>query len=252
MEVGGKYCPLLLALGALHNAIMEVGGKYCPLMLAPGNYVQVPPATPGNDGTPQQPREEIILIGIDNDIYSKVDACPNAMEIWKAIKGKEIANSPPPTYDSKPKVVNDDEAASKEKEIDKLMDLISMYSSSAVDWDSMSQLQRIWACSKGMDDTDDEPEDQELEAHYMYMAKIQEVIPNVADNSGPIFDTEQFEKVHNNDDNYNVFANERQHLEQPESVNGTYLVEQVDTNTTANSLYMSNNGGEANQDEQMF
>nr|GEY88873.1 hypothetical protein [Tanacetum cinerariifolium] len=40
------------------------------------------------------------------------------------------------------------------------------------------------------DDTDDEPDDQELEAHYMYMAQIQEVTPNAADNSGPIFDSE--------------------------------------------------------------
>ncbi|GKE20250.1 integrase, catalytic region, zinc finger, CCHC-type containing protein, partial [Tanacetum coccineum] len=40
------------------------------------------------------------------------------------------------------------------------------------------------------DDTDDEPEDQELEAHYLYMAKIQEVTPDAADNSGPIFDAE--------------------------------------------------------------
>ncbi|GKC62138.1 hypothetical protein Tco_1089736 [Tanacetum coccineum] len=30
------------------------------------------------------------------------------------------------------------------------------------------------------DDTDNEPEDQELEAHYIYMAKIQEVIPDAA------------------------------------------------------------------------
>ncbi|GJR71873.1 hypothetical protein Tco_0084238, partial [Tanacetum coccineum] len=28
----------------------------------------------------------IILIGIDNDIYSTVDACPSAMELWKAIE----------------------------------------------------------------------------------------------------------------------------------------------------------------------
>nr|GFC84685.1 hypothetical protein [Tanacetum cinerariifolium] len=39
------------------------------------------------------------------------------------------------------------------------------------------------------DDTDDESDDQELEAHYMYMAKIQEVSPDDVD-SGPIFDTE--------------------------------------------------------------
>nr|GEX62359.1 hypothetical protein [Tanacetum cinerariifolium] len=39
------------------------------------------------------------------------------------------------------------------------------------------------------DDTDDESDNQELEAHYMYMAKIQEVSPDAVD-SGPIFDTE--------------------------------------------------------------
>ncbi|GJR37997.1 hypothetical protein Tco_1213681 [Tanacetum coccineum] len=44
------------------------------------------------------------------------------------------------------------------------------------------------------DDTDDEPDDQELEAHYLYMAQIQEVIPDAADNSGPIFDAESLQK----------------------------------------------------------
>ncbi|GKE68183.1 hypothetical protein Tco_1526255 [Tanacetum coccineum] len=44
---------------ALHNAIMEAGGKDRPPMFAPG---------------------------IDNDIYSTVDACPNACEMWKAIE----------------------------------------------------------------------------------------------------------------------------------------------------------------------
>nr|GFD53994.1 hypothetical protein [Tanacetum cinerariifolium] len=48
------------------------------------------------------------------------------------------------------------------------------------------------------DDTDDELEDQELEAHYMYMAHIQEVSADDAD-SGPIFDTEPVQKVSNND-----------------------------------------------------
>ncbi|GJT79195.1 hypothetical protein Tco_1053537 [Tanacetum coccineum] len=40
------------------------------------------------------------------------------------------------------------------------------------------------------DDTDDESEDQELEAHYMYMAQLQEVTPDQVDNSGPICDVE--------------------------------------------------------------
>nr|GFB06532.1 hypothetical protein [Tanacetum cinerariifolium] len=45
------------------------------------------------------------------------------------------------------------------------------------------------------DDTDDdELEDQELEAHYMYMAQLQEVSPDAAD-SGPIFDDEPLQKL---------------------------------------------------------
>nr|GFB74185.1 hypothetical protein [Tanacetum cinerariifolium] len=44
------------------------------------------------------------------------------------------------------------------------------------------------------DDTDDdELEDQELEAHYMYMAQLQEVSPDAA-GSGPIFDVEPLQK----------------------------------------------------------
>nr|GEY03447.1 hypothetical protein [Tanacetum cinerariifolium] len=50
------------------------------------------------------------------------------------------------------------------------------------------------------DDTDDESEDQELEAHYMYMAQIQEVTPNAADNFGPIFDIEPLQKADWKDD----------------------------------------------------
>ncbi|GJU22112.1 hypothetical protein Tco_1155454 [Tanacetum coccineum] len=62
-----------------------------------------------------------------------------------------------------------------------------------------------------LEDTDEEIDEQELEAHYSYMAKIQEV--PTAD-SGT--DTEPLEHVHN-DAEYNVFANVKQHSEQPES-----------------------------------
>ncbi|GJY81778.1 hypothetical protein Tco_0494529 [Tanacetum coccineum] len=149
-------------------------------------------------------------------------------------RGKAIRSSPPPTYDPEPEVVADGDASSKEKEIDKLMALILI-------------------SSRGTrDDTDDEPEDQELEVHYMYMAKIQEVTPDVGDNCRHIFDDEPLQKVHNSDDDYNVFANERQHPEQPEYVNDTYLIEQGDTNIIHDSSDMSNNGEEADQDDQML
>nr|GFA10300.1 hypothetical protein [Tanacetum cinerariifolium] len=88
------------------------------------------------------------------------------------------------------------------------------------------------------DDTDDdELEDQELEAHYMYMAQLQEVSPDDAD-SGPIFDDEPLEKV-SNDDYYNVFAMESTHPEQSKSVHDTYPIEQDAQNVIINSLDMS-------------
>nr|GFA79875.1 hypothetical protein [Tanacetum cinerariifolium] len=67
------------------------------------------------------------------------------------------------------------------------------------------------------DDTDDdELQDQELKAHYMYMAQLQEVSPDASD-SGPIFDAEPLQKV-SNDDHYNMFAIESEHPEQSESI----------------------------------
>ncbi|GKD73282.1 hypothetical protein Tco_1331564, partial [Tanacetum coccineum] len=120
---------------------------------------------------------QIILTGIDNDIYSTVDACPNACEMWKAIerlkqgklinfykmmnalvrnqchvtnhqvnvlfllqlqpewqrsqqstrnRGKAIVTSFAPTYDPEPDMVTEDDEMSKNKEIDKLMALISL------------------------------------------------------------------------------------------------------------------------------
>nr|GFA30341.1 integrase, catalytic region, zinc finger, CCHC-type, peptidase aspartic, catalytic [Tanacetum cinerariifolium] len=88
------------------------------------------------------------------------------------------------------------------------------------------------------DDTDDdELEDQELEAHYMYMAQLQEVSPDAAD-SGPIFDAQPLQKV-SNDDHYNVFAIEIEHLKQFESFHDTYPIEQDAHTVIIDSLDMS-------------
>ncbi|GJV89177.1 hypothetical protein Tco_1533115 [Tanacetum coccineum] len=229
-------------------------------------------------------------------------------------RDKAIANSPPLTYDPEPKVVADDDASLKEKEIDKLMALISMsfkkiYKPTSYNLISSSNTRntnvdntprsnsqtgrydnqravnvvrarenvgtqgtrfrlsqkKMLLCKQEeariqlsaeqancIDNLDDEPKDQELEAHYMYMEKIQEVTLDAADNSGHIFDVEPLQKVHNNDDDYNVYSNDRQHLEQPELVNDTYLVEQCDTIITSDLSYMSNNREEADQDDQML
>nr|GEX26901.1 hypothetical protein [Tanacetum cinerariifolium] len=98
------------------------------------------------------------------------------------------------------------------------------------------------------DDTHDEPEDQELEAHYMYMAQIQEVNPDAADNFGPIFDSDPLQKV-SNDDNYNVFAIESEHPKQSKSVNDTYPIEQYKHNVIIDSLDMSYDRDQVDQDD---
>nr|GEZ47802.1 hypothetical protein [Tanacetum cinerariifolium] len=82
------------------------------------------------------------------------------------------------------------------------------------------------------DDTDDEElEDQELEAHYMYIAQLQEVSPDAV-NYRPIIDDEPLQKV-SNDDHYNVFAIESAHLEQSKSMHDT---EEIDQNDDDNDL----------------
>ncbi|GKF46820.1 hypothetical protein Tco_0136622, partial [Tanacetum coccineum] len=56
-------------------------------------------------------------------------------------------------------------------------------------------------------------------------------------------------KVKNDNDNYNVFANEREHPEQSKSINDTYMEEQGDTNITIDSLDMNTNGETVDQDD---
>nr|GEU56175.1 hypothetical protein [Tanacetum cinerariifolium] len=239
---------------------------------------------------------QIILTGMDNDIYSTVNACPNACEMWKAIerfhkmmnelvrnqcdvtnhqvnvqfllqlqpkwqRGKAIVNSPLPIYDQEPTMVVEDDEMSKDNEIDKLMALISLSfkkiykptnnnlrtstNNSRANQDNSPRINRgtgydnqrivnvararenvgtpmvqqsgiqcynykeyghvARECQKPKRAKDaayhkekmllyDEPDDQELEEHYMYMAQIQEVTPDAADNYGPIFDSEPLQK----------------------------------------------------------
>nr|GEW83022.1 copia protein [Tanacetum cinerariifolium] len=161
-------------------------------------------------------------------------------------RGKAIVNSPQPIYDQEPSKVAEDDETSKDKEIDKLMALISLSfkkiykptnnnlqtssNTSRANQDNSSRINRSAGYenkridnvagaretvgstvqeeagiqlnaeqANWRDDTDnDELEDQELEAHYMYMAQLQEVCPYAA-NSGLIFDTEPLQK--NDDDN---------------------------------------------------
>ncbi|GJS05947.1 hypothetical protein Tco_0362743 [Tanacetum coccineum] len=270
----------------LHNVIIEVGGKDCPSMLAPVTEGSSETTTEGyienyknmsqdirNQLDAKAEAVQIILTGIDNDIYSTVDACPNACEMWKAIKrlkqewqrfvtlvkqchelkivsyhklydilkqhqnevneiraerlahtanplalvaqqqsayhpqndpthythnsltrsqqaatrnrGKAIVNSSTPTYDQEPTMVADDDEMIILQGLTEALEEAGFHlNAEKADW---------------RDDTDDEPDDQELEAHCI------------------------------------------EHHEQPESVNDTYLEEQGDTNITIDSMDMSTN-----------
>ncbi|GJX90052.1 hypothetical protein Tco_0343378 [Tanacetum coccineum] len=269
---------------ALHNAIMEAGGKDRPPMLAPGNY---------NPLYKFKWTEKNVPVTEDNDIYSIVDACPNACKMWKAIeklkqdqlvyhpqnhpnhytqnsssrsqqdatrnKGKAIVNSSPPTYDQDPDMVTEDDALSKEREIDKFMALISLsfkkiYKPTNNNLRTSSNTTRECQKLKRAKDAAYHKEKMLLckqkEAGFqLNTEQIQEVTLDVSDNSRPIFDTEPLQKVQNNDDNYNVFANDREHPVQPESVNDIYLEEQRDTNITIEPLDMSTNRETVDQDD---
>nr|GEU45658.1 hypothetical protein [Tanacetum cinerariifolium] len=175
-------------------------------------------------------------------------------------RGKAIVNSPTPIYDQEPSMVAEDAKMSKDKEIDKLMALISLSfkkiykptnnnlrtssNTSRANQDNSPRINRctgyenqrignvagaretvayhrekMLLCKEEAgiqlnaeqadwrDDTDDESNDQELEARYMYMAQLQEVSPDATD-SGPIFDTEPIDP---NDDDADL-VNERELL----------------------------------------
>nr|GFB32129.1 hypothetical protein [Tanacetum cinerariifolium] len=185
-------------------------------------------------------------------------------------RGKAIVNSPPPIYDQELSMVAEDDEMSKDKDIDKLMALISLSfnkiykptnnnlrtssNTSRVNQDNSPRInrgvgydnQRLCNVAGARetveqadwrDDTDDELEDQELETHYMYMA--QRIIctwykfKRFLQMLLKILDPSlilSHWKKVSNNDNYNVFAIESDHPEQTKSVNDTYPIEQDEHN----------------------
>nr|GEV99901.1 hypothetical protein [Tanacetum cinerariifolium] len=121
-------------------------------------------------------------------------------------RGKAIVNSLPPIYNQEPSMVAEDDEMSNDKEIDKLMALISL---SGVRYEN----QRIGNVAGARETVD-------------------------AADSGPIFDAEPLQKV-SNDDYYNVFAIESEHPKLSKSVHDTYPIEQDEHNVIIDSLDMS-------------
>nr|GEZ38216.1 hypothetical protein [Tanacetum cinerariifolium] len=162
-----------------------------------------------------------------NEISAKRIARPaNPLTLVAQNKGKAIVNSPPPIYDQEPSMVVEDNEMSKDKEIDKLMALISL-SFKKIYKPTNKNLRT--SSNTGRENKDNSPrisrgtgiqcynckefgnvarecqkpkrakdaayhKEKMLLSHYMYMAQIQEVTPDATDNSGPIFNSEPLQK----------------------------------------------------------
>ncbi|GJY51053.1 hypothetical protein Tco_0441900 [Tanacetum coccineum] len=231
----------------MHNNIMAAGSSDRPPMLAPGRYAQgesrfmrYVDTKPNGEALKKCilngpykfsniiiPAEKevihLILTGIGDDIYSTVDACKTAHDMCVAIERLQQGKS----------LNKQDVKTSLFWEFERLLHEME----SQLSHTTPARTKPNW-----LEETEEDIMNKNsLEVHYSFMAKIQEVLP--ADSGS---DAEPLEKVQYNAD-YNVFANERQYFEQPESIKYTYVVEKVDSNIIPNSSNMCDND---NQDDQ--
>nr|GEZ90654.1 hypothetical protein [Tanacetum cinerariifolium] len=144
-------------------------------------------------------------------------------------KGKEIAKPITPLSETASEEDIDPEQAQRDKDMQKNLALITKTVNVAAAREKVRSSVVQKSGIQCFNYTDEEVDKQELEAHYSYMAKIQEVPTSLLDT-----DSEPVEQVQN-DAGYNVFANHLQHSEQSESVSNTYLVETDDSNVIPNS-----------------
>nr|GEZ04708.1 hypothetical protein [Tanacetum cinerariifolium] len=215
---------------------------------------------PVNKAHFQEQKEAIHLImtGIGNEIYSNVDAYQTAQEMWEDIKrlqqGKEIAKPITPPSETAFEEDSDPEQAQRDKEMQKNLALIAKKPKRVKD--SAYHKEKMLLCKQAeqgvplqdeqydwLADTDEEIDEQELEAHYRYMSKIQEV-PTT--DSG--IDSKPLEQVQN-DARYNVFANDLQHSEQSKSISNTCLVETNDSKVIPDSPDMCNDDIQNDQND---
>nr|GFB80799.1 hypothetical protein [Tanacetum cinerariifolium] len=168
---------------------------------------------------------------------------------------KAIVNSPQPIYYQEPSMVDDDDKMSKDKEIDKLMALISL-SFKKINKPTNNNLRTSSNTSRA--NQDNSPRINKNAGYESQrsgnVAGARETVgssvvsPDVVD-SGPIFDKEPEQKVQN-DDHYDVFSIECQHPEQSEYVHKTYLIEQDAHNVIIESEDMNYNNEQIDQNDE--
>nr|GEW69379.1 retrovirus-related Pol polyprotein from transposon TNT 1-94 [Tanacetum cinerariifolium] len=212
----------------------------------------------------------LILTGIGDEIYSTVDACKTAHEMWEAIERLQ----------QDPKEDSDREQAQRDKDMQRNLALIAKYfkkiykptnnnlrtssntknknldTTPRYKKDNQARKfgnQRTMTIAGARENVGGQPKrvtdsayhkekmllckqaEQELEAHYSYMAKIQEVpIADLGTDSEPLEHVQY-------DAEYNVFANEIQHSEQSKSIRSTCVEETGDSNVILDSPNMCDN-----------
>ncbi|GJT23145.1 hypothetical protein Tco_0893082 [Tanacetum coccineum] len=141
-------------------------------------------------------------------------------------KGKEIAKPDTPQSESVSDEDSDPEQAQRDKEMQKNLALLAKYfkklykstnnnlSNFPEQGVPLQAEQADWLA-----DTDEEIDEQELEAHYSFMAK----------------------------DSGGLTRRIRRHSEQPESINDTYVLEKDDSNVTPDSSNICNNDNQVDQ-----
>nr|GEU78180.1 hypothetical protein [Tanacetum cinerariifolium] len=246
--------------------------------------------SPKNKAHFQAEKEAIhlILTEIRDEIYSTVDACQTAQEMWEAIErlqqGESLnmqdiykptnnnlrtsSNLRNKNVDTNPRYKNDNQSGkfgnqrtvnvvgARENVGSPVVQQFRIQCFNCKEFrhlakecrkpkrvkDSAYHKEKMLLCKQAekgvplqdeqydwLKDTDEEINEQELEAHYNYMAKILEV-PTAESGT----DSEPLEQV-KNDAGYNVFANDLQHSEQSESISNTCLVETDDSNVIPDS-----------------
>nr|GEU46306.1 hypothetical protein [Tanacetum cinerariifolium] len=182
---------------------------------------------------------QIILTGIDNDIYSIVDACPNACETWKAIERlkqewqrfmtlvKQSQELKTVSYHKLCDILKQHQNEVNEIRAERLartsnpLALVAqqqpLYHPTHYTQNSLTRPQQVATKNKEQADWRDDTDDD------LKIGNWKHIICNVTDT--------------------------REHPEKPEYVNVTYLKEHDDINITTDSLNMSNNRGMADQDK---
>nr|GEZ51396.1 copia protein [Tanacetum cinerariifolium] len=225
----------------LHNAIMEAGSKDRPPMLTPGNYVQWKSRIKRYIDT--KPNHELIhycltnppyKLGIHNDIYLTVDACPNACEMWKAIERLKQAGS----KDRPPMLASSNYVQWKSR--------IKRYIDIKPNHELIHYCLENPPYELGWKDEEVSTSEGSL---ITTTKRVHETYKNVSQEirDQPNAEAEAVQIILTGRDN--VFAMESVHPEQSKSVHDTYLIEQDAQNVIIDSLDMNYDREEIDQND---